>query len=600
MKKLARRGLSLVLAFLMIATTAYSDMSFVSRAEETNHVWTKVSLGEITSSDSIAIAITTSDGETYVMPSVAATKTGPSAVLATVSGNELTVLDGKDSDYAWTVSTKTVEETVVANSENNSEAKEESLEEKSLTDVNTEVKTVDEDNSSSKEEKSATAETAGEEATDSSKEEVNNTSTEGEAALSLSEATEEKTSIEEEVQDEKEDEKKEETVTKTYYTFASGSNYLYTTASNNGIRVNSMPGDEVGARWELADCGYLSAKDSKGVARYLGVFNKKDFRAYTSPTANNIKNQSVGFYKLTTKNAGDAKVAAPTASIESGKAVEFGTEVTLSCADEDAKIYYNVNGSEDNYSPYKEAIVITKDTTIYAYATKDDKKSEIVSFNYTLAAGSKITDVTKLDSEQEFVLAFNDANIMTTTATAPDKKGNTKLEALKAELDSDKHLVYSEAEAPIAKLSLEKAEADGEYYITTNIFIENVLTKHYLTTTATGSALSFVTEKTDYSIWSVETQEDGSLLIKNTKAIYHDAKKNIDKPQYIEFYNTFTAYSYVAGTDKIDAFKLNAYTVPSLQVKEDVPTKNTVGKLLTRELYDGDQVVAYHPGSGKV
>ncbi len=592
MKKLARRGLSLVLAFFMVATTAYSDMSFVSLAEEANHVWTKVSLNEITSNDSIAIAVTTSDGETYVMPSVSSTKSGPSAVLATVSGSELTVSEGKDSDYAWSVSTKTVEETVVANSENNAEAEEDSLVEKNLSD------------SEDKSEELTSEKTAEETVVntdDSSKAAV-----EEDAKEQLSDSKEASEELKEDAsaEEEQEEDKKEETVTKTYYTFASGTNYLYTTAANNGVRVNSMPKDEVGARWELADNGYLSAKDSKGVARYLGVYNKQDFRGYgltkTGDFPKNIADQSVAFYKLTTKNAGDAKVAAPTASIESGKAVEFGTEVTLSCADEDAKIYYNVNGSEDNYSPYKEAVVITKDTTIYAYATKDDKKSEIVSFNYTLAAGSKITDVTKLDSEQEFVLAFNDANIMTTTATAPDKKGNTKLEALKAELDSDKHLVYSEAEAPIAKLSLEKAEADGEYYITTNIFIENVLTKHYLTTTATGSALSFVTEKTDYSTWSVETQEDGSLLIKNTKAIYHDAKKNIDKPQYIEFYNTFTAYSYVAGTDKIDAFKLNAYTVPSLQVKEDVPTKNAVGKLLTRELYDGDQVVAYHPGSGKV
>ncbi|MBQ8489600.1 MAG: CehA/McbA family metallohydrolase [Pseudobutyrivibrio sp.] len=591
MKKLARRGLSLVLAFLMIATTAYSDMSFVSRAEETNHVWTKVSLGEITSSDSIAIAITTSDGETYVMPSAAATKTGPGAVPATVNGNELTVLDGKDSDYAWTVSTKTVEETVVADSENNSEAKEESLEEKSLTDVNTEVKTVAEDNSSSKEEESATAETVGEEATDSSKEEVNKVSAEGEADLSLSEATEEKTSIEEEVQDEKEDEKKEETVTKTYYTFASGSNYLYTTASNNGIRVSSMPGDEVGARWELADCGYLSAKDSKGVARYLGVYNKKDFRAYTSPTTNNIKNQSVGFYKLTEKSAGDAKVAAPTASIESGEAVDFGTAVTLETASEDAKIYYNVNGSEDNYSPYKEAIVITKDTTIYAYATNGDEKSEIVSFSYTLKKGSKITDITKLDEEQEFVLAFNDASIMSTTAKS------SKLEPVAAKLNDDKLLTYEEAEAPIAKLSLEKAEVEGEYYITTMLPIDNVYTKHYLTTGSTGNNLSFVTEKTDCSAWSFEAQEDGTYLIKNAKAAYKNS------PQYMEFYsrdNLFTTYSYTAGKSKIDAYKFSAYTVPEVTAKAEEPTTNTVGKLLTRELYDGDEVVVYFPGSSKV
>ena len=418
MKKLARRGLSLVLAFFMVATTAYSDMSFVSLAEESNHVWTKVSLNEITSNDSIAIAVTTSDGETYVMPSVSSTKAAPVAVSATVSGSELTISDGKDSDYAWNVSKKTVEETVVANAENNAEVEEDSLVEKNLSDSedNTEEVTSEKSSEETLVVEEDSSKTVVEEATE-------------EPSLDKKEASEELKEDALEEEKEEEDEKKEETVTKTYYTFASGSNYLYTTATNNGIRVNGMPKNEVGARWELADNGYLSAEDSKGTTRYLGVYNKQDFRGYgltkTGDFPKNIANQSTAFYKLTTKNAGDAKVAAPTASIETKSEVEFGAKVALTCADEDAKIYYNVNGSEDNYSPYKEEVVITKDTTIYAYATKDDKKSEIVSFTYTLAAGSRITDVTKLDANQEFVLAFNDANILSTTATAADKKAFT-------------------------------------------------------------------------------------------------------------------------------------------------------------------------------
>lgn len=571
MKKLARRGLSLVLAFFMVATTAYSDMSFISRAEESNHVWTKVSLSEINSSDSIAIAITTSDGETYVMPSGSATKTGPSVVLAAVSGSELTIADGKDSDYAWSVSKKTVEETVVANTENNAEVNEDSLVEKkeeltesTSTEEKEEVPTVDEDSS-----KDVVVDTTDEQTLEQKDEEVK-----------------------EEAQEEKEDEKKDETVTKTYYTFASGSNYLYTTAANNGIRVNGMPKDEVGARWELADNGYLSAKDPKGVARYLGIYNKKDFRAYTS-NGGNIANQSIAFYKLTSKSASDAKLAAPTASVESGAAVEFGTEVTLSCADEDAKIYYNVNGSEDNYSPYKEAVVITKDTTIYAYSTKGDEKSEIVSFSYTLEKGSKITDVTKLDEGQEFVLAFNNEKVLSNTASGK------KMAGVDVKLDENNHLTYSEDQAPIAVLKGVAAETAGQFYITTDILEGNVLTTKYFTTGATGNSLSLVDEKDAYSLWAVEPNEDGTFLVKNVNAVYHDAKKNIDKPQYLEFYSGFTTYSYTAGGKK-DAYTFSAYTVPEVEVKEDEPTTNTVGKLLTRELYAGDQVVVYYPGASKV
>ena len=63
----------------------------------------------------------------------------------------------------------------------------------------------------------------------------------------------------------------------------------------------------------------------------------------------------------------------------------------LSCATKDAKIYYNVNGSEDNYKLYDAPIEITRDTTIYAKSKLEDSESEVVSFHYTLAEGTKIT-----------------------------------------------------------------------------------------------------------------------------------------------------------------------------------------------------------------
>ena len=98
MKKMARRGLSLVLSFLMVASTAFTDVSFVSNAAESHHKWTKVSLSDITSSDSIAITMTTSDGTTYVLPNASATNAGPAAVIGTVEDSTLTIADGSDKD----------------------------------------------------------------------------------------------------------------------------------------------------------------------------------------------------------------------------------------------------------------------------------------------------------------------------------------------------------------------------------------------------------------------------------------------------------------------------------------------------------------------
>ena len=581
MKKLARRGLSLVLSFLMVASMASTDVSFVSKAEETNHVWTKVSLSDITSSDSIAITMSTSDGATYVLPNASATNSGPAAVLGTVDGESLTIESGKDADYAWTITKNTVEETVVVNAENNAEAEIATVQEATVSEeTNKEVSEETSDEVSEEASSEVSEEKTSNEEVSEAEEvvaEENNTSAEEEATVDDKAETEKV---------ETEEPESEEKVTRTYYTITSGSSYLYSNASNNGVRVDKMPKDQVGAQWQLDENGYLSAKDSKDVSRFLGVYlDKKDWRAYTNVTGN-IKGQTIGFYKLTSKVAGEGKVAAPKASVESGTEVEFGAEVELTCDTEDAKIYYNVNGSEDNYSPYKEAIVITKETTIYAYSVVDETKSEIVSFNYKLIAGSKITDLTKVSEDQEFVLAFNNEKVLSTEASGK------KLAGVDVKVNDDKHLTYSDPQAAIAKLKLVKSEKEGEFYLTSDILEDNLLTTKYLTSGATGNSLTFEAEKNEYSLWSFEPEEDGTFLVKNVNAVY----KN--KPQYLEFYSGFTAYSYTAGGKK-DAYTFSAYTVPEVE-KIDAPTDNTLGKLLTRELYDGEKVVVYYPAGKKV
>lgn len=621
MKKLARRGLSLVLSFLMVASLAFTDISFVSKAEETNHVWTKVSLSEIGSNDQIAITMIDSNGDTYVLPSAKATNKAPAAVLGTVNDGKLTISSGSDADYAWTITKNTVEEKVVTDATNNTQAEVTEVKEKTVSEdssnnadasesVNEEKakNTVVEEETAEEDstvvvEKETTEEQASE--VKESEKGVDGTLTEEKSDVVEGDNTSDKSLKEdaqlEETETEPEEEKEKETeedktVTRTYYTISNGSEYLYTNASNNGIRVNSMPKDQLGAQWEIADNGYLSAKDSKDATRFLGVYNKQDWRAYTLTKTGafpqNIKDQTLSFYKLTAQTADQSgSIIAPKASIEAGSEVDFGTEVELSCDTENAKIYYNVNGSEDNYSPYKEPVVITKDTTIYAYAVLEEAKSEIVSFDYKLSAGTKITDLAKLTDEQEFVLTFNDEKALSTEASGK------KLSYIEVKLNDDKHLTVDDEQAAIAKLRLVKAENENEYYLTSDISEDNVVTTKYLTSGATGNSLSFEEEKNEYSAWMVEAEEDGTFLIKNAKAVYHDKKKDIDKPQYIEYYGNFTTYSYIAGTDKKDAFILSAYTYPEIAKKEADTTKNTVGKLLTRKFYDGDQVVAYYPAS---
>ncbi len=66
--------------------------------------------------------------------------------------------------------------------------------------------------------------------------------------------------------------------------------WLYCTGTNNGVRV----GTNAANLFAIDEAsGYLK---HLGTNRYLGVYNAQDWRCYTSPTANNIKDQVLGFY----------------------------------------------------------------------------------------------------------------------------------------------------------------------------------------------------------------------------------------------------------------------------------------------------------------
>ena len=103
MKK-GKRGKKLIagiLAMVMAVSLLSGTLVFSAFAEDETYTWVEIDAGDITSSDLIAITMTTSGGTTYVLPNAAVSK-GPTAVLATVSGEILTISEGSDSDYTWT------------------------------------------------------------------------------------------------------------------------------------------------------------------------------------------------------------------------------------------------------------------------------------------------------------------------------------------------------------------------------------------------------------------------------------------------------------------------------------------------------------------
>src|SRR5574344_1917707 len=73
-------------------------------------------------------------------------------------------------------------------------------------------------------------------------------------------------------------------------------------------------------------------------------------------------------------------VATPAFSVASG-AVNSGTEVTISCATDGAKIYYTTDGSDPTAesTEYTDAISVTPPMTLKAIAVKDGMNNSAVA-----------------------------------------------------------------------------------------------------------------------------------------------------------------------------------------------------------------------------
>ncbi len=157
----------------------------------------------------------------------------------------------------------------------------------------------------------------------------------------------------------------------------SSGDYLYLIKGNNCVRVGSTA-----AVWNVANA-YLTAAGTDGTTRYLGVYTTNpDWRAYTSYTADNIANQTLQFWKLTT---GDApivvKPSAPTADVASGM-VAADTVVTFSTTTEGATISYSTDGGA-NWTAGS-TYTVTADVTLTVKATLDGVDSNTATFTYTL------------------------------------------------------------------------------------------------------------------------------------------------------------------------------------------------------------------------
>lgn len=197
------------------------------------------------------------------------------------------------------------------------------------------------------------------------------------------------------------------------YHIKNGEKYLYVTANNNGVRIGNTA-----AVWSV-DNNYLMAKDSKDASRYLGVYNKTDWRCYKSINEQ-IAGQTLSFWKLGgASQPVKQTVQTPTASVESGD-VPVGETVALSCATEGATILYKLGDGE--YTSYSAPIQINENTILTVKATKDGM-NDSAEAAFTYRAYKMVTKYVPANTiaDGDEVVIYNAGNTAALSSTLLNK-----------------------------------------------------------------------------------------------------------------------------------------------------------------------------------
>ena len=314
---------------------------------------------------------------------------------------------------------------------------------------------------------------------------------------------------------------------------ADSNTWLYSTNSNNGVRVGSDD-DKV---WTIDTAsGYLKHVST---GRYMGVYNKADWRTYTT-LHNNIAGETLQFWLLT--DAGSAHEH----NWGAWTSNDDGTH-SRSCAGENCPV-----GTQTENCSFDEGTVTTQPTCV---------AEGVKHFTCTVCGYEKDEAVPATGEHM-------DANNDGACDVCGEEMPTATIFTLGTEIhEGDQVVIYSVN----GKLAL-SVNASGSRLTGTAVSIEgvdltvmsndlntavmtvefvdaqNFLLKtadgKYLTTGATGNSLSFADAATDYSQWYLSAMDSSTVFIKNTNAKYNN------RVQALEFYNNlFTAYSEGTGAE---------------------------------------------------
>ena len=167
---------------------------------------------------------------------------------------------------------------------------------------------------------------------------------------------------------------------KSGYTIKAGGNYLCIT----GKKANTLRVTNQSAVWEL-DGTYLKTATSAGGDRYLGVYDGSSWRHYSNPAtdpSSNIKNQTVGFWKLEAADARESGIVTDLSTLQKGDKVVIFNTANLRTLSTDYSGFYNtaneVTLTKGKLEGFKDVDLWTltknEEDGTYTIATADGKK----------------------------------------------------------------------------------------------------------------------------------------------------------------------------------------------------------------------------------
>ena len=173
----------------------------------------------------------------------------------------------------------------------------------------------------------------------------------------------------------------------TFNKFGSTTDHLYCTNTNKGVRVGT---NENGIFTYYASEKYSGLKNS-GTSRYVGVYNKQDWRCYTSINAN-ISSTSIAYFKFTSsQTVTSLKFADGDKIFNQGQTdgLTFTNAATLTPAVEGAAITYsssneNIAVVDNNGEVIVDATKAGTATITASYAGNNDYTASKASYTITV------------------------------------------------------------------------------------------------------------------------------------------------------------------------------------------------------------------------